>query len=241
MPDVSIQRVRYGSDPNQFFDFWEPDRTCIGTAVMIHGGFWRAKYGLGHANPICAALAAKGVATASLEYRRVGQVGGGWPGTFEDVIKGVSAASETLGSPPVVIGHSAGGHLGLLLASGTVPLRAVIALAPIADLRLAYQLNLSNGAVVEFLGGTPEVLPERYDEACPSTHDSSVPRVVVHDTGDEDVPIKISRAFIEGRRNDAEPPLLIEIRNAKHMDLIDPESKAGAQVIEIVLRSLGTP
>ena len=83
---------------------------------------------------------------------------------------GVKAASERLGRAPVVIGHSAGGHLALRLASEPVPLKAVVALAPVADLRLAYELNLSNGAVVEFLGGTPEAMPGRYDEACASSH-----------------------------------------------------------------------
>ena len=236
MPDAPIERVSYGDDPNQFFELWRPEETPIGVAVMIHGGFWRAKYDLGHANPFCAALAAKGIATANLEYRRTGQIGGGWPGSFEDVVAGVRAASERLGGTPVVIGHSAGGHLALRLASEPVPLRAVVALAPVADLRLAYKLNLSNGAVAEFLGATPESAPERYDEACPSKRASSVPRVLVHGTDDEDVPIAISRAFVEARCNDPVPPTLIEIPDAKHMDLIDPESSAGAKVIEIVLQ-----
>ncbi len=97
MPDAPIQRISYGADPNQFIELWQPDETVGGVAVMIHGGFWRAKYDLSHANPFCAALAAKGIATANLEYRRVGQIGGGWPGTLEDVVAGVAAASERLG------------------------------------------------------------------------------------------------------------------------------------------------
>jgi acetyl esterase/lipase len=238
MPDALIERVNYGNDPNQFFELWQPKTTPSGVAVMIHGGFWRAKYDLIHANPFCAALAAAGMATANLEYRRLGQSGGGWPGTFEDVVAGVRAASERLGGTPVVIGHSAGGHLALLLASEPVLMRGVVALAPVADLRLAYKLNLSDGAVAEFLGATPESSPERYEQACPSMRSSSVRRVLVHGTKDEVVPIAISRAFVEARKNDPEPPSLIEIPNAKHMDLIEPESPAGAKVIEIILRSI---
>jgi acetyl esterase/lipase len=139
---------------------------------------------------------------------------------------------------PVLIGHSAGGHLALRLASEPVSLQAVLALAPLADLRVAYKLNLSNGAVAEFLGATPESSPELYDEACPSKHASAVRRVLVHGSEDEVVPIAIARAFIEARRNDPVPPTLIEIPNAMHMDLIDPESQAGAKVIETVLRSI---
>jgi len=238
MSSGPIERVSYGDDTSQFFDLWPPNGASIGTAVMIHGGFWRARYDLCHANPFCAALAAKGITTASLEYRRTGQSGGGWPGTFEDVVAGVTSATKRLGSIPVVVGHSAGGHLALRLASEPVPLRAVVALAPVASLRLAHELNLSNGAVAEFLGGSPEIVPERSAEACPSNRESSVRRVLVHGTEDEDVPIAISRAFVEARKHDAKPPSLIEIPNAKHMDLVDPESSAGARAIEIVLRSM---
>lgn len=239
MADVLIERVSYGDDPNQFFDLWRPEGLSIGVAVMIHGGFWRAKYDLAHANPFCAALAADGITTASIEYRRVGQSGGGWPGTFQDVMAGVQAASEKLGDAPVVIGHSAGGQLALRLASEPIPMRGVVALAPVADLRLAYELNLSNGAVTEFLGATPESAPERYDEACPSKRESSVPRVLVHGTDDEDVPMAISRAFVAAHREDRVPPMLIEIPNAAHMDLIDPETPAGRTVIEIVRQVMG--
>jgi dipeptidyl aminopeptidase/acylaminoacyl peptidase len=236
MSHALLERVRYGADPQQFFELWCPKGASLGVAVMIHGGFWRAKYDLSHANPFCAALVARGFAMANLEYRRIGNSGGGWPGSFDDVLAGVTVATERLGGVPVVIGHSAGGHLALLLATTEIPLRAVVALAPVADLRLAYELNLSNGAVAEFLGGSPDSNSALYDQACPSKHAASVRRVLVHGTNDEDVPIGISRAYIEARKNDLEPPTLIEIPNAKHMELIDPESAAGAEVIEIVLR-----
>lgn len=236
MPSAQAERVTYGNSPQQFFELWQPDTTPVGFAVMIHGGFWRAKYDLSHANPFCSSLAARGIVTANLEYRRVGQSGGGWPGTFEDVKAGVAAASERLGRAPLLIGHSAGGQLALVLASEPLPLRAVVALAPVADLHLAYELNLSNGAVAGFLGANPESAPELYEQACPPQHASSIPRVLVHGTADEDVPIVISRAYVEARKHDPMPPTIIEISNATHMDLIDPESPAGAQVTEIVLR-----
>src|ERR1700745_123149 len=83
-PDL---RLIYGSDPNQFMDLRvaasEHKRSPLG--MNIHGGFWRAKDNLDHAGHLCAALTAKGLATANLEYRRVGNEGGAWPGTFSDV------------------------------------------------------------------------------------------------------------------------------------------------------------
>ena len=234
---MNPERMGYGPDPSQFFEVWHPERTVAGFAVFIHGGFWRTKYDLSHTNPFCAGLAARGVIAANLEYRRVGQPGGGWPGTFEDVMAGLKAASEPLGGMPVLVGHSAGGHLALRLASKpTIPLKAVIALAPVADLRLAYELNLSKGAVVEFLGGTPETMPGRYDEACPSLHSSPTSCVIVHGAKDEDVPIEVARAYMRARKNDPEPPSLLELPNAGHMDLIDPVSPAGSTVIDLVTR-----
>jgi acetyl esterase/lipase len=172
------KRVHYGGQPSQFFEVWHPERAEAGFTVFIHGGFWRAKYDLSHANPFCAELAAMGIATANVEYRRIGQPGGGWPGTFEDVVAGLKCASEYFGNTPVVVGHSAGGHLALRLAGEPIRLKAVIGLAPVADLRLAYELNLSNGAVMEFLG-LPEAMRSLYDEACASSHDLSVPGFIV--------------------------------------------------------------
>jgi acetyl esterase/lipase len=233
---MNPKRIPYGADASQFFELWHPAKTVTGFAVYIHGGFWRAKYDLSHANPFCAALAARGIVTANLEYRRIGQPGGGWPGTFEDVIAGVKAATEHVGRSPVIVGHSAGGHLALRLCSEPLSLRAVVALAPVADLRLAYELNLSNGAVVEFLGGTPEEMPSRYDQACVSQRVSSTRRAIVHGTQDEDVPIEVSRGYMRARQNDPEPPSLLELPGAGHMDLIDPESPVGLTVIDLVTR-----
>jgi hypothetical protein len=77
---MNPERIPYGRDASQFFELWHPKSQVAGLAVFIHGEFWRERYDLSHANPFCAALAAVGVITPNLEYRRVGQAGGGWPG-----------------------------------------------------------------------------------------------------------------------------------------------------------------
>src|SRR5215468_11018924 len=86
-PPPADRRLSYGSDPNQFIDLRLPagERKPTPLVINIHGGFWRAKYNLDHAGHLCAALTAKGLATANLEYRRVGNDGGAWPGTFSDI------------------------------------------------------------------------------------------------------------------------------------------------------------
>src|ERR1700693_2326921 len=117
-------RVAYGGDENQFVDLRLPkEKGPHALAIVIHGGYWRAKYDLAYAGHLCAALTAKGIATANLEYRRVGNAGGGWPGTFADVRAGFqfllqnSRQYEFDARRIVVIGHSAGGQLGLCLAA----------------------------------------------------------------------------------------------------------------------------
>src|SRR5579862_5504254 len=127
-PPPADARVAYGSDPNQFVDLRLPAAAAKNTGpfplvINIHGGYWRAKYNLDHAGHLCAALTARGLATANLEYRRVGNDGGAWPGTFSDIRSAYqflvqNAQAHNLDSRRVVVmGHSAGGQLALCLAA----------------------------------------------------------------------------------------------------------------------------
>src|SRR6202162_3675634 len=69
-------RIAYGDDPNQFVDLRIPGgKGPHPVVIFIHGGYWRAEYDLTHAGHLCAALTGAGLATWSLEYRRVGQPG----------------------------------------------------------------------------------------------------------------------------------------------------------------------
>ena len=222
-PIPANERVRYGNEPSQFFDLFLPPDKTSGAAIMIHGGFWRTRYDLQHASHLCAALAREGIATASLEYRRIGESGGGWPGSYEDVLAAFDAAQKQLGDRIVVLGHSAGGHLALRLAADRNP-SGIVALAPVADLTQACQLNLSNGAVVEFLGGTPKAIPERYADADPRHHASSVQRCLIHGEQDDIVPVALSLSYLKARGTDKPDIALIKLKHADHFDLIDPES-----------------
>src|SRR5271154_6958885 len=148
-------RIAYGSDPNQFLDLRLPKnkpRTGTGKSerlyplvINIHGGYWRAKYNLDHTGHLCAALTAKGLATANLEYRRVGNDGGAWPGTFADIRSACNfllqngAKYKFDPKRVVVMGHSAGGQLALCLAAHEPRLTRVVALAGVCDLRRAYE------------------------------------------------------------------------------------------------------
>src|ERR1700730_14891444 len=140
-PPPADARLSYGTDPNQFGDLRLPKtKGPFPVVINIHGGFWRANQSYSHAGHLCAALTAKGLATWNIEYRRVGNPGGGWPGTFEDVRAGYRYISQIAqrykldSTKVVVMGHSAGGQLALCLAAHEPSLRRVGWSARVADL-----------------------------------------------------------------------------------------------------------
>ena len=251
-PPPADARVAYGSDPNQFLDLRlpSPKSTSLRPLVInIHGGYWRAKYNLDHAGHLCAALTAKGLATANLEYRRVGNEGGAWPETFADIRSAFSflvqgAHKYNIDSQNIVVlGHSAGGQLALCLAAHEPRLTRAVSLAGVVDLQRAYQLHLSNDAVVEFLRGTPSEVPDHYREADPM--ELSIPQAqqrLVHGSADDVVPVDFSRDYVAAKQKRKEDARLLEIPGAGHIDVIDPRSQAWKQIEEIVLRLVaGTP
>jgi acetyl esterase/lipase len=244
-PPMADARIAYGSDPNQFGELRLPKGPGpFPVAISIHGGFWRARYDLSHAGHLCAALTRKGIATWNLEYRRVGNSGGGWPATFEDILAGAKfldgiAAKHNLDlKRTVVLGHSAGGQLALVLASRQKRLRGVISLAGVCDLRRGWDLKLSNDAVVGFLGGSPTQVPEHYHEASPIEIPVSVPQCILHGSEDDVVPIEISRTYAEQKKRQGEHLQFLEIRDAGHFELIDPRSNAWETVQRTVRQLL---
>ena len=245
-PPSADARLPYGSDPNQFGELRVPKTGGpFPVVVTIHGGYWRAKYDLTHAGHCCAALTAKGLATWNLEYRRVGNPGGGWPGTFEDVRSGCRFVSQ-IGkrynldaSKLVVVGHSAGGQLALCLAGHEPSVKRAISLAGVVDLQQAWELHLSDNAVVGFLGGDPTHVPEHYREADPmQLKISQATQWLIHGASDDSVPPFLSRNYTEQKKSRGENVHYLEISTAGHLDLIDPRSAAWPKVEGTVLHLL---
>jgi acetyl esterase/lipase len=124
-PDLTLA---YGPHPDHVIDVRLPASHPAPLVVMIHGGFWRAAYDRTHTGPLTSALAAAGYVVAIPEFRRTGQEGGGWPGTFDDVAAALDAVPALLApyseEPPVLLGHSAGGHLAVWAATQVSALAA---------------------------------------------------------------------------------------------------------------------
>jgi acetyl esterase/lipase len=239
-------RVAYGSDENQFADLWLPKgRGTHALAVVIHGGYWRARYDLAYMGHFCAALASDGVATANLEYRRVGNAGGGWPGTFADIRAAYQFLMQNArkyefdAKRVIVMGHSAGGQLALCLAAHEVGVRAAISLAGVVNLQRAYELHLSNDAVVEFLGGTPTEVADHYREADPMRLAIGARQWLVHGAADDVVPPTLSADYVRAKGKMKEDVRLVEIAGAGHFEVVDPRAGAWKDVATVVRNAVG--
>lgn len=243
--DLSIgigNYVRYGDAPQQFGELRLPDGPGpFPVVVFLHGGFWRNTYDLTLALPQADDARRRGYATWNVEYRRVGDPGGGYPGTLDDVGTAIDALAR-IDAPldldrVVVVGHSAGGHLALWAGQRDDPVvvpRLVVGQAPVADLEAGREL--SGGAVVDFMGGGPDQRPAEYDLADPARRlPIRVPQLIVIGTDDDVVPLSVVQPY----EAVAGPGLDLRVfSGVDHYDVIDPDSPTWEAVMSEVSRVL---
>jgi acetyl esterase/lipase len=237
-----------------------------GVVVVIHGGYWRPQYGAELGEPLAKDLAANGVAAWNLEYRRAGN-GGGWPNTFIDVLAGIDklhdlAIKHTLNLGSVVaLGHSAGGHLAAWAAgrgklshlglpdadrqvlrrqdATSVHLTGVVSQSGLLNLAEAEQLNLSNGAVSNLLGGSSSKYPLRHRYADPmTTLPLALPVIAVHGANDDAVPLSQSASYVNAGTA-ANMNTRVVMVPGDHYALIDPKTPAYRTCRELVRALLG--
>lgn len=229
--------IAYGTADSQFGELSVPTgaQSAVPVVVLIHGGFWSEAYGLDVMRPLAVDLVSRGYAVWNIEYRRVGEVGGGYPGTLDDVGVAIDELAELADEHSLdlervaLVGHSAGGHLALWAAGRSnqvVAASVAVGLGPVVDLAAGARAGLGGGAVVALLGGTPDEQPDRYRRATPvSTTDT--PIVVVRGSADSVVPAAFTLPA-EGNGNIE----VIDIAGDDHFDLIDPASASWAATID---------
>jgi acetyl esterase/lipase len=225
--DPAEKTLSYGDDPLQFGEYW-PSEPGAPLLLLIHGGCWLQQFTLEHVRPLASRLASEGIAVLSIEYRRIGDPGGGFPGTFEDITRAALMAEQLPHESMFVAGHSAGGHLALWLA-GTIELsklKGAIGLAAISNLD-TYAVGQSGceKATSQLLGGMPNEVPERYQAASPHRLEFAPSVLLLH--GDKDPIVSISQSEQFCLRQNCE---LVTLSGSSHFDLIDPRQAVVQQI-----------
>jgi acetyl esterase/lipase len=257
---TATQRIRYGDAPSQFGDLWLPKgNESHPVLVMIHGGCWRADLpGLELMAYAAEDLRQRGYAVWNIEYRRLGEPGGGYPGTFEDIANGVDwlrkladANRLNLGNV-IAVGHSAGGHLALwdaarrrlpkaspLYRGNPLPIKAVVSLAGIGDLSdyRAYGPPACGGpSVIDALDGAASRGPwDVFTDTSPAEMlPIGVPQAIISGALDPIVPSASGRAYAAKAKAAGDPVQEMTIAGASHFELIDPQSSAFEQIRSII-------
>ena len=247
-------RESYGHHRRQVGEWWVPPGADgrLATVVLVHGGYWRSGFDLSLEDAVAADLAARGFLVWNVDYRPSSDP---WPATLADVALAFDHTAEGRYAHQVdrdrlaVVGHSAGGHLALWLASrGRVPAGGpgaaarlprpslVVAQAPVAGLAEGARLGLGGGAVQALLGGAPAQVPDRYAAADPTALlPTGVRSVLVHADGDDLVPISQSTAYVAAATAAGDDSRLVRF-DGGHFEHLDPASAAGAALRE----ALGT-
>jgi acetyl esterase/lipase len=245
--------IAYGDDPLQFGELRLPEGDGpFPVVVFMHGGCWMSEYDIAHSRKLTDAFPREGIAVWSLEYRRIGDPGGAWPGTFEDIESGVAhlsliAEQYSLDLERVILaGHSAGGHLALWMAQrieerqmdNIIRPRGVLGLAPAPDLEYLYEQGSCDNAAAKLMGGSPEEFPERYAQGSVANRiPQTTPQIAVVGKYDETwrpVGVRYATAATE----QGAPIEVIDAPESGHFEMIDPDSTTWPLVLDAARRLL---
>ena len=255
-------RIAYGSDPSQYAELRVPEGSGPHPlVVLIHGGCFKAAYATAqYFGAMADALKEDRIATWNIEYRRLGQTGGGWPGTYLDVGQAVdhvrAIASEyhlDLGRVAVV-GHSAGGHLAMwaaarrrlpkaseLYVTDPLPVRGVMDLAGPVDMTAnipGYEALCRDTVITSMLGGTPAAVPDHYAHASAiKLLPLGIPQVLVLGSHEDFVPLALVDVYVHAATQAGDQVHRILIPGAGHFEIASPLSFTWPQ-IKPAIRSL---
>ncbi|EED35825.1 putative lipase/esterase [Luminiphilus syltensis NOR5-1B] len=228
---ASGEAITYGEAPTQSVLRYEVGPSTRPMIMLVHGGCWSAEYSRDYLLPMATALQDRGFEVWLPEYRRVGDEGGGWPGSLADILAAVDLATSLSDRSLLLMGHSAGGHLALLAQSERqkalgARLIGNVALAGITDLwRYGAGDNSCQQMVVPFLGGDGSLSRTDYDVASPQVRSYTHPVILMR--GEVDSIVGPDQMELAGASRSIVP-------DAGHFDLVHPETPAFAAVLDAI-------
>ena len=247
-PDVRGRHIAYGSTPEEYGELLlPPGQGPFPVMLLVHGGCWLSEFDHGYLGALAQWLTTQGFAVWTVEFRRIGNAGGGWPGTLEDLGAAADALRGVARNTPLDLGHvyagghSSGGQLALWLAArgrmpqgsslrtaAPLPIRGVLGLSAITDLD-SYRVGppgSCNAAVDDFLGGSPQTVPERYAKSSPSRLlPLGVPQVFVHGDLDGIVDEQSVRDYVAAAQAAGDSARLFNLPDAGHFDPVAPTAR----------------
>lgn len=251
-------KIAYGISDSQFGHLYHaaehtelPD--SIRPVVLIHGGYWTTEFSLIIESAIARQYAECGALVWNVEYRRVGEDGGGWPNTGRDVIAAIGGldgpvresldrqiADRVDWNSVAVVGHSAGGQLAVWavaqLRARTAAARITTVVAQSAALDLVAAGKLARPSVQALMGRTYAQAPERYRSASPAEQDPFDAHVVaIHGDLDTAIPVDGSRHYVDTVTARGQSAELIVVPGEGHDAFVDPRSACSRRTI----RALG--
>jgi acetyl esterase/lipase len=257
-PGATPERFAYGSAPSQFGELWLPTSGAKApVVVLVHGGCWQRSYGLDLMDPLAADLRDHGIAVWNIEYRRLGEPGGGYPGSFTDVgaaidtLRGLATRYPIDPARAAIVGHSAGGHLALWAAArpklaadsmvkthDPLPLGFVVTLAGINDLAAYHEHGpaCGGGATIDALIDARRRGPGAYADTSPrALLPLGVEQLIVSGNEDGIVPAPFGRDYARAATEAGDKVTTLDLPGADHFALIDPRSPGWARVRDRLL------
>ncbi|WP_229413677.1 alpha/beta hydrolase family protein [Massilia violaceinigra] len=256
-------KIAYGSAPSQFAELFRPAGPGpFPVVVLVHGGCWTVEYGgISQMHNVAGALAARGIAVWNVEYRRVDEEGGGYPGTYLDMnaaldkLAAEAPAHQLDTSRIVAVGHSAGGQLVQWIAGRSripassplfqpspLPVREVISLGGLADLRHEQALiKTSCGRDLAQLAGTPSASrPDIFADTNAAELMPNGSRTLLV-TGELDTisPPRAAHDYAARARAAGDRAEVLILPGASHYDEIAASSPAWKLILPLIETALG--
>ena len=254
----------YGSAPSQFAELFIPGGPGpFPVAVLVHGGCWTKEFGgITQLRNLAGALAERGIASWNIEYRRVDEPGGGYPGTYQDMNAALEMLARQAGRYPldlkrlVAVGHSAGGQLVQWMAGrpripatsplylpDPLPVRNVVSLGGLADLRREQALIKSScdREIGQLTGAPSESRPDVFaDTNAGDLLPNGSRTILVTGELDKISPPRVAHDYAKRARAAGDAAEVVILPGASHYDEVSASSHSWPLVLQAIESALKT-